>query len=448
MVVTFLPFFGLNNNLIVEPLKFFNLMKVKSYLLCLCEICLVMACTKSETEDLKEPSAQLTIQLGLNIGVEDIGARLKATNTDDFTVLIFDDQDQLVLSFAHASEITDPVSLVPGSYYVVAHSGNNTPAGFENPYFYGETAIFILDKEESKTVTVNCAIANCKITVAYSAQTLSDFNTCVTTISTTGGSLVFDRDEIRAGYFRTQTLTIEALLSYHQPDGSTITKTLNGSIDNPQSAKHYIIQIDASVADGECIIEITADESMDTEIIVLEDGGSSPPAGQIQYGDLIITEIMANPDSLADNIGEWFEIYNTTPDSICLYHLVCTRGTTNTHIIADSVFIEPYAFFLLSKTTEASSNSVYTYGSAISLTNGGDLLQISTHGTDGTNGNEICSVNYGDPGFPSGTGAALNLDPNNFEVEAAKLATSWCLASVPYNTEDLGTPGLPNTNCQ
>ena len=39
--------------------------------------------------------------------------------------------------------------------------------------------------------------------------------------------------------------------------------------------------------------------------------------GMIHPSDIIITEIMNNPDAVPDSDGEWFEIYNSSDEVIC-----------------------------------------------------------------------------------------------------------------------------------
>jgi hypothetical protein len=79
----------------------------------------------------------------------------------------------------------------------------------------------------------------------------------------------------------------------------------------------------------------------------------------------------------------------------------------------------------------------------------GENLIVNTFGTDGTDGDVICSVDYGAAGFPSGVnGKSIQLDPGITGAAEAMLGTNWCVSTLPYNTGDLGTPGSINTTCQ
>ena len=55
-------------------------------------------------------------------------------------------------------------------------------------------------------------------------------------------------------------------------------------------------------------------------------------------GDLVISEVMIDPVAVADNVGEWFEIYNASGLDANLDGLTLTDGINN-HPIAQTVFL-------------------------------------------------------------------------------------------------------------
>jgi hypothetical protein len=90
-----------------------------------------------------------------------------------------------------------------------------------------------------QSVGVNCELANVKITITYGnaiKMNCTDYSTVVKTNST---SLTFSKTETRPGYFKTAPLYIESTLIYLNPDGTTRTKTLRGSIADP-APKDYL----------------------------------------------------------------------------------------------------------------------------------------------------------------------------------------------------------------
>jgi hypothetical protein len=76
-------------------------------------------------------------------------------------------------------------------------------------------------------------------------------------------------------------------------------------------------------------------------------------------------------------------------------------------------------------------------------------LILNEYGTDGTDGNIICRVDYGEAGFPTGlNGCSMQLAPDITEVDDALLGTNWCASTLTFASGDLGTPGTQNTTCQ
>ncbi|RPI46162.1 MAG: DUF4493 domain-containing protein, partial [Bacteroidetes bacterium] len=318
-----------------------------------------------------------------------------------------------------------------------------------NPYYFGASDPFTITGNNRTTVVVNCHLANTVVSVAYSANITGSFSDYRTTVSSTAGSLVFGPGETRFGYFQTLPLGILVELTYLKPDGSTGNKTLTGNIPVPLANRHYEIQVDASVDEGMAAFQILLDESIvQVEIVEINDNGYTPP-GAIGYGELLITEIMFDPAALSDTEGEWFEIYNNSGRPIQLQNLVLGRDDANRHTIADPIELEPAGYYVFSRTVSATvvSNS-YNYGSAITLSNTGAALYLFNEETGSGPGSVIFSVNYGDTGFPDGSGASIQLDPGSLDPAQAVLGSSWCTSTTAYSTGDLGTPGTANQACQ
>jgi Domain of unknown function (DUF4493)/Lamin Tail Domain len=419
---------------------------------CLCLVIFLALLFSCKKDDILSESAKgtLVIHIGLFISIDDEENALKSTVAgEEFLVTIFNSLGVQVMQFAHASEIPDEIEIEPGEYYVTAHSNNNLPAAFENPYYYGETPRFTISSGNLQAVTVNCQLANTIVTILYSDQVKNNFTDYATTVSTSAGSLVYQKDEIRAGYFQPLPLTISVALTWQKDDGSSVNKTLSGMISSPLARKKYEIHVDASSMEGSAAFQINVDESNDTpEIVYISDTDPSVP-GILNAGDLLITEIMADPDALSDSEGEWFEIYNNTNHTVDLHHLVIRKSTDDQHIINSSILLPAHEFFVLARTDIAVSGSKYIYGTSISLTNTGASLSISNYGSDGSDGSVICSINYGAEEFPNAAsaGASLSLSPLHMNYTDVLSGNSWCLSTSEYSTGDLGTPGIQNDPC-
>jgi hypothetical protein len=420
----------------------------KPLLLFMLLIAITSSCKK---EEIPGPAGQdkgrLSIEIGLFIQVSEIDNPLKSTQAvEDFRVEIYRTDDTEMLTFEKASDMPAQVELEAGDYYVAAHSNNRLQAAFDNPYYYGRSDNFTIAQNEDKSVVVNCVLANCMVTVVYSDNVKSSFTNHYAVVKAGSDSLVFSSAETRAGFFEPGSLSIRAILIYDN-GGTTAVKVLTGTIDNAQARRHYEIRVDALPDNGSSAIQINLDETIaSTEIISLQ-GNSTVPAGTIPPGGLIFSEIMANPDSLADNEGEWVEVYNTLSYAINLQNLVIRRDAANSHVIGESILLDPGHFYVLARTANAVAGTHYVYGSSITLTNTSAQLSISNYGTDGKDGSVIFSVTYGGTGFSVPTGASLSLNPLHMNATDAKSGSWWCPATSAYNTGDLGTPGMANDNC-
>jgi hypothetical protein len=71
------------------------------------------------------------------------------------------------------------------------------------------------------------------------------------------------------------------------------------------------------------------------------------PAEPPTPGELVITEIMADPDVVSDNDGEWFEVYNVTDHPIEMGGMTIIDLANNSHIIDGSLVIPANSYFVL-----------------------------------------------------------------------------------------------------
>jgi hypothetical protein len=412
-------------------------------------LCIIpISCQKEESISDK-PKGSLIINIGLFISVNEVDKSLKSTTAaEDFKVTIFNTNDEEVLSFERAADMPEVIELETGQYYVTASSENNLPAAFENPYYFGESELFPITPGGQQTIAVNCELANTMVTIKYADNVKSNYSDYSTTVSSSTGSLLFTKDEIRPGFFQPLPLNISASLTWQKDDGSYESKILSGSIPSPQAKKHYEIHIDAAAAGGSALFQITVDENAEpVEIVQITDNGT-PSSGAINSGDLLITEIMYDPDILTDSEGEWFEIYNTTNIPVDLHQIVIRKNDTEYHIVNSEIILPSHGYYVFARNEAATTaQNKYLYNTAITMNNTGAILSLANYGTDGTDGSIIISVNYGDEGFPSATGASLSLSSGRLNSAEAVLGNSWCVSATAYNTGDFGTPGLPNANC-
>ena len=153
---------------------------------------------------------------------------------------------------------------------------------------------------------------------------------------------------------------------------------------------------------------------------------------------VVITEIMANPASVSDSYGEWFEITNTTDTTILLDGWSIKDNGSDMHLIQienQDVAIDPGQFFVFARNGTISSNggvvSDYVY-SGFSLSNTEDEIILMDSG-----GAVVDEVQYeSEWNFPSGISKEIHdVDSDNNLVE------NWFVSTIPYGSGDYGTPG-------
>ena len=160
----------------------------------------------------------------------------------------------------------------------------------------------------------------------------------------------------------------------------------------------------------------------------------------ITYSDqgIVISEIMANPGSVSDSYGEWFEIVNTTDSTIDLQGWSIKDLDGDEHELSSdqaSILISPEEYFVLAKNNDQSLNGGvevdYVY-EGYSLSNSDDeviLLDAS--------GSVVDEVHYSN-GWPFSSGVSMEIhDPL---IDNA-LVGSWFSSTSSYGNGDMGSPG-------
>jgi hypothetical protein len=152
-----------------------------------------------------------------------------------------------------------------------------------------------------------------------------------------------------------------------------------------------------------------------------------------QVSDLVITEIMADPEGVQDRVGEWFEVY--VASDVDLNGLQAGRKEKGvefeiTSSVCESVKGDTYLVF--AHTLDSAQNGglpKVDYVFNFPLNNSETTLFV------GLNNVKFNEITYPEPT----KGVAWSLDQNQ---------GSWCLAKDKYGDyNDLGTPGNHNPQC-
>ena len=177
----------------------------------------------------------------------------------------------------------------------------------------------------------------------------------------------------------------------------------------------------------------------------LDKGQRQPIAllSDITEGDLVISEIMLDPDAVADWRGEWIEIYNAHTEAVDINGLNVVSGGETGFTVDAELIIEAGEYAVLANYQLSSLNGgntevdfQYNYSNFKLL--GIDSVQLSYNGTT------FDTVSY-DSTYPLEAGRSLitkDLDTTNNDS-----ADGWCYSFSTYGSGDAGTPGAQNDGC-
>jgi hypothetical protein len=155
-------------------------------------------------------------------------------------------------------------------------------------------------------------------------------------------------------------------------------------------------------------------------------------------GDLVITELMSNPEAVRDDAGEWFELHNPAAAQVFeLAGCAIDDGGAAPRMLAGPLRVDPGAFVAVARSEEVGFVPDWTM--TFSLGNAADVLALICDGV------VIDRVAYG-AGFPLTPGASMALDPAALDAHANDGPEPWCVALLGYGAER-GSPGAPNPPC-
>jgi len=168
------------------------------------------------------------------------------------------------------------------------------------------------------------------------------------------------------------------------------------------------------------------------------EGNLGSPSTPEVPGDLVITEIMANPINVTDAAGEWFEVHNPTSTSFNLFGLVVADDDFDSFTITSHVFLPAggYVVFAASGPDTNGGASVDFVYDGFFLANSGDEIEIRNGLT------VIDSVDYGSGWGEAGHSNELSI--LNLSSEANDDPANWCTAVSVFGSGDFGTPNSPN----
>lgn len=175
------------------------------------------------------------------------------------------------------------------------------------------------------------------------------------------------------------------------------------------------------------------------------DGGCQVEPAPAAPGDLVITEIMADPKAVYDLNGEWFEVYNATDKDINLngWHLLDQALDFHEIFSLGGVVVPAGSYFVLAWEEGPDVNGGvtpdYVYRD-FQLFNDSDTIILRSGDTI------VDQVSY-DEAFPRICGTAMNLAPDALDFLLNDAAENWCPSTNLLESGDCGSAGAVNPEC-
>lgn len=173
-----------------------------------------------------------------------------------------------------------------------------------------------------------------------------------------------------------------------------------------------------------------------TTIVFLYVLNSHSYGASIKVGDLLISEVMANPFQVNDTNGEWFEIFNASANPIDINGITISDNGSNLHSVnhTGSLLLQAGNFFVFGRNGDNSINggyiADYVYDD-FTLANTSDQIILSK------NSIELARLDYsGLPFGEAGISAELIIQSANPTSADYQLTQN----SI-YGLGDIGTPG-------
>lgn len=168
-------------------------------------------------------------------------------------------------------------------------------------------------------------------------------------------------------------------------------------------------------------------------------GGQETP----KAGEIVITEIMANPGVVSDANGEWIEILNQAAHPLLLNGIILKDAGSNKHTLTSSsqLIMPAGAYWILAKNNDTLTNGGvwvdYCY-SGFTLGNTADQVILCL-----PDESLIDQVLY-ESGWPLVSGASMELHPGYTNSIDNDQVANWYPAVTVFGAGDLGSPGRIN----
>ena len=262
-------------------------------------------------------------------------------------------------------------------------------------------------------------------------------------VSFAGGTTVAEGNPANPG-----TANLQVVLSqpYNQPVSVSYSLTGGSAMAGDFAAPSGTVSIPAGMTSAPLALQVAGDfvqEGSETGTFTLANpvnatlGTASATViitdDDPTAGDLVISEIMANPVDQGDAIGEYVEIYNASLGPVNLAGLELVVGATVrctlTGTIASGEFYVASPDVLI-RDTSCPQLFLLDSGTTVSVRTPSPLVIIDSWA------------------YPAATaGQSRTLDPDSLTALGNDDPNNSCLSNSVYATTDRGTPGASNEQC-
>lgn len=169
----------------------------------------------------------------------------------------------LVSRFEDCNEISDRILLPVGTYNLIATNGENIVAAFEAPFYKCEQEVKI-ETAVTKDISMICTQANVKVSVEYSDLIKENFPDYSLEVTNGEGTLLFGKDEKRAGFLSVVDGTLVWNLNLNNGQETfQLTKTITGVEPRQYYRFRFDIKESGDENEGAFVPGITVDTTTD-----------------------------------------------------------------------------------------------------------------------------------------------------------------------------------------
>ena len=162
-----------------------------------------------------------SLRIGVNVEAQSEVSTRNTVDVSSFLIYIYEENATTPIREWVYSEMPDLFSLPIGTYTIEVWSHIPEDAAWEKPYYFA-SKIFPIEKDKLTDIgTLTCRLNNIKTTVAHADDFKALFgdDVKVNIVANGVGSLDFEKDEARAGFFKKAN-----------EDSNVLTATISGTI--------------------------------------------------------------------------------------------------------------------------------------------------------------------------------------------------------------------------